>query len=109
MSRQLEALHEQKQARRDKVVLLAVGGGLELALSKNGRSMTGLNVMIRGESVMGVIKVFEDGLHKVSFVGAEDMEGLFIKAFREAESDKLRWKEDKYRGAGKVDESEKEE
>lgn len=107
MSRQLEAAREQKRAKRDSAVLLAVGGGLELALAQNGMHMTGMNVILRGESVMGVVKVFEDGVHKVAFVGAEDIEGLFIKAYREAVSDKLRWKEDKYRGPGTIDEKEK--
>lgn len=104
MGRQLDAAREARQAKRDSAVLLAVGGGLEMALARSDAEFTGLNISFKGDSAMGVVKAFVGGCHQVAFVGADDIEGVLIKAYREANAEKLRWREDKFRGAGTIDE-----
>jgi len=98
MSRQLDALAEQRQARRSKAIVIAVEFGLERDVAHAGGELTGLSVMFRGGEVLLVVKAVLPAGAMVAFVGAEDFGAGLIKACREARRDKLVWRADKYGG-----------
>jgi hypothetical protein len=82
--------------RQREALLIAVYGGLEDAVSRNGGELLGLGIKFGdGELLMTLRAVFPAG-RVVAFVGSENMPSAFVKATREAGRDQLRWREDKF-------------
>jgi len=102
MSRQLEQHLEQRQARRAQGIVLAVECGLEDAVARGGAELTGFSVRYRPGECMLVLRGLLAGRAQVAFVGSEDLAGCLIKAVREAQGDRLRWREDQYAGPGPI-------
>ncbi len=96
MSRQLEQRMEDRNSNERKKLLLAVYGGLDSAVSQAGGNLTGLTIKFSGVDCLLVVKARFPAGPVVAFVGADDLAGCFIKATREAGSDALRWRADKY-------------
>lgn len=96
MSRQLEARIEEASRARQAKVLEAVYGGLYDAVGRAGGELTGLNVKWDGAEVLLVIKAVFPGGPMVGFVGAEDLAGGLVKAAREAVTDSIKWRADKW-------------
>lgn len=103
MSRQLDALHEERQARRGKRIIEAVEYALEKAVGHSGAELTGLAVKLHEGDCMLVIKGHLGGRAQVCFVGAEDFGSALLKAVREGNRDKLRWRDDAYVGQSEGD------
>lgn len=98
MSRQLDIVREEKQARRDQAVLLALEGGLEEAIEYAGALLLGFSVALRGEDCLITLRVDLSGRKQIAFIGAADLPGCLLKAVREARADRLVWKDCKYNG-----------
>lgn len=98
MSRQLEQIVEERQAKRSKAIVECVEFGLEQAIHRAGAELVGLAVKFRPGECLVVVKVVLAGRQQVAFVGADDFGSALLKAVREARRDKLRWREDKYLG-----------
>lgn len=103
MSRQLEQLAEQRRSNRNRRIVEAVEYALSDAVERSGGELTGLAVKLHKGDCMLVVKVVLAGKNQVAFVGAEDFGGALLKAVREGNSDRLRWRLDKYVGKSEGD------
>ena len=96
MSRQLEQKREEKQIRRDKLLVHAVEFGLEESVEALGATLTGFTVRYGPADCLLVLKTRAGDSRQVSFVGAEDVASCLIKAVRQAKVDELVWRADKF-------------
>jgi hypothetical protein len=96
MSRQLEQDSEDRDRRRRLNLWVACTGGLEDAVSYGGGQLRGFSARLsRGECLL-VLRADFPGNHMVAFVGAESLSSAILKAEREAKSDHLKWRVDRY-------------
>ena len=98
VSRQLEQALEARTSRRHQAVVRAVEFELVGALSSQGAELYGFSVKIEDFECLMTLRAVIDGVHSISFVGAEDLVGVMLKAVHLAKSDRLRWRADKYVG-----------
>lgn len=97
MTRQLEQLREENQEKADRRLVSAVEHGLVRSLDRAGMRLTGLSARIDDYEVLITFRGDSAEGPKVCFVGAETLADALRKAVREAESGKLKLREDKYR------------
>lgn len=84
------------EERTNKAAALAVAGELESSVAYAGAILTGFSMRLgEGETLM-TLRVILAGRRQVSFVASGTMAQCFAKAVREAKSDRLRWKVDKF-------------
>lgn len=95
MSR-LQELQAAKAKRQAEAVLLSIYGGLENAVEHSGGILTGINIKFSGFEGLMTLKAEFPGGNMVSFCGASDLPGLFVKATTQAGSDGLKWREDEF-------------
>lgn len=88
---QKKILEKQKEA-----LLISIYGGLMNSVSRSGGELTGLSIRFNDEEVLMVIKAQFPGKRMVSFVGSHSLAECFVKGTRDAGSDDLRWKVDRY-------------
>lgn len=100
MSRQLELVQEERTKKTHKALVRAVEFELQSAVALTGGVLTGFSVKIDEWQTLITLKAIVDDVPSVSFVGADSLTGCFLKAVREARSDKLAWREDKWRQVG---------
>ncbi|MCK5308988.1 MAG: hypothetical protein KAJ73_10275 [Zetaproteobacteria bacterium] len=98
MSRQLEQVIEERQAKRARLIVRSVEFELAEAVGRAGGELTGLAVKYAVGECLVVVKARLAGQPQVAFVGAEDFGSCLIKAVREARTDRLRWQADRYGG-----------
>ena len=103
MSRTREAEHEEKVTRREIAVGRVLMGGLQAAVLRAGGEMHGLSVKFGPYEAFMTIKAVLPAGPMIAFVGSETLDGVFLKAEREAATDRLKWQPDKYakNGSGK--------
>jgi len=98
MTRQNDADNEAREEKRLRALGRAVDTELARAVSRAGGQLVGLTLKGGEFDSLMVIKADFPAGRMVSFVGASDWAGCFLKAVREAESDGLRWREDRFYG-----------
>lgn len=98
MSRQLEQEVENRSHKRHLAIVSAVEYGLTKGVERAGGQLTGLAVKYNGSDCLVVVKAILAGRSQVAFVGGEDLGTCLVKAAREAGTDKLKWRDDKYGG-----------
>jgi hypothetical protein len=98
MSRQLEQTIEERVDRERKAVLEALYGGLSRAVSRSGGELVGLSAKGWDAECLVVLKAVFPAGQMVCFVGSTSFPEALSKALREAQGEKLRWREDVYRG-----------
>lgn len=98
MSRQLEQADEQRNSRRHRAIVVAVEYGLFDAVERSGGVLQGFAFKNRGSDCLLVLKAVLAGKKQVAFVGSDDLAGCLIKAVKLGNSDKLRWRDDRYGG-----------
>lgn len=96
MSRQLEQHQEETRKKRNAAIVQAVEYELAAAIERSGAVFAGFSCNYNPGEVLLVIKGDLGGRRQVAFVGAENMGSGLIKAVRLAQSDKLKWKDDKW-------------
>lgn len=96
MSRQLEQKQEERKARRDKRVLLAVNGGLEAGVERAGGRLHGFSVKLSEYDCLLTLRAEFPGGAMVAFVGGADLPDVLLKGSKAAKTDGLRWKKDKW-------------
>ncbi len=96
MTRQGDVKAEEATRTRRLRVTQVLDGGLCEAVERSGGILYGLNVRIDSYEVLGVLKARFPSGAMVAFVGSETFAGMLIKAAREAGTDKLRWRVDKW-------------
>lgn len=98
MSRQLEQVNEDRNRRRYNKIVECVEFDLHRAITHAGGQLTGFAYKARPSDTLLIIKADFPAGSLVAFVGADDLGTALIKAVREGYGDKLRWREDSYRG-----------
>lgn len=98
MSRQLEAMREERQRKEDNAVLLALDGGLVEAVGHSGAHLVGIALSYRGDGWLAVVKGELAGRRQVAFVGGGSLAKTLIKITNAGNGDKLQWRDDKYSG-----------
>jgi len=92
----LEKAQEQAEAKRLRDVAGSIDGGLVDAIGRAGGVLTGFSVKLNEYDVFMTLRVHMPAGPMIAFVGAETLSGVFLKATREALSDVLKFRVDKY-------------
>lgn len=74
----------------------AVDGGLEEAVGWAGGVLTGFSIRMGEEETLMTLRVVLAGRKQIAFVASGTLAQCLAKAVREAKSDKLRFKPDRY-------------
>lgn len=96
MTRQLEAVREDRQARRDRALIRALEYGLVDAVQHTGAVLSGFSVKIQPGDCLLMLKAVLAGRKQIAFVGAESLTEVLLKACRQGGRDKLQWRDDKF-------------
>lgn len=96
MTRQLEAKREQRQAKKDRALLIALEGGLEDDVARAGGVLTGFSARLAGVDCLLTVRATLAGKPQICFIGAESLVEAILKLGREARGDKLKWRVDKF-------------
>jgi len=96
MSRQLELLQEERQAKRHAKLVKVLEFGLIGAFGHTGDVLTGFSVKLEEWECLMTIRAVRDGVPSVAFVASLDLVSTLLKAEREAIRGKLVWRVDKY-------------
>jgi hypothetical protein len=96
MSRQLEAVGEERNAKRHMAIVRAVEFELLRSVEVEGVALLGFSVRLGEMECLVTLRAVRDGVKSVSFVGGEDLGGCLIKCVREAKKDNLTWKVDSF-------------
>lgn len=86
----------ERAARRHQRIGRAAESGLVSAVSRAGGQLLGLSVKYSNGEVLVTLRALMPAGRMVCFVGAESMGGCLLKATRDANNDKLRWRLDRY-------------
>jgi hypothetical protein len=89
---------EDRTQRRHLAIVMAVEYELEEAVDRQGGVLVGFSVKYGGSDCLLVLRVVFEGELKVAFMGGEDLGSALIKAVREVQGGKARWRDDKYVG-----------
>ncbi len=96
MSSQDEIPRAGHDARRNLLLYRALTGSLASAIERGGGLLCGMSVKINGYDCLVTLRAEFPGGAQVAFIGGETPAGCFLKAMREAKSETLRWKADRY-------------
>lgn len=88
------------EERTNNAAALAIAGELEAAVSYAGAELTGFSMRLSEEETLMTLRVVLAGRRQVAFVASGTMAQCLAKAVRDAKSDKLRWKADKFAARG---------
>lgn len=86
----------QKFDRRARLLYRELDGGLEGALTGQGATLKGLSLKVGTDDYLVTLRADFEGKAMICFVGASTAGNCFLKAAREARTNKLRWKVDKW-------------
>lgn len=100
MTRQLEAIGEQRQAKRHALLVRALEFELSGALQASGATLLGFSVKIEEWECLMTLRAYRDDSMQIAFVGSDDVINCINKAVRAAKSGKIVWREDKWRANG---------
>jgi len=99
MSRQLEALQEQQETKRQTAAIKALEFDLAGAVQFMGGKMVGFAVKFDDYECLLTYKAEFEGKRMVAFVGSDTPLNCIVKAVNMAKNGRLRWKTDKYGGS----------
>lgn len=94
--RDINAILKGRVERERTQSLLAIYGGLQSAVGRQGAVLTGLSLKLSEFDTLLTLRGDFPAGSMISFVAAEDIPGVLCKAVREANADKLTWREDNY-------------
>lgn len=96
MSSQDDIPQASHDARRNLMLYRALTGGLAASVERGGGLLLGLSLKINGYDCLLTLRAEFPGGRQIAFIGGETPAGCVLKATREAKSETLRWKVDKY-------------
>jgi len=97
MTRQLDQIRETRETKRRDALVRALEFELAGSLETQGTMLIGFNVKYDAYECLMTIKADLGGERKVAFVGAGSVIDCILKAVQAAQSDRLRWREDRYK------------
>lgn len=100
MSRQLEAVREDRRIAWDKETVAACNGGLEDSIGRAGGVLSGFSFKASEVDCLITLRVDLAGRRQISFVGGPDLGSCLRKAMRLASRDGLVFRDDKWVGNG---------
>jgi hypothetical protein len=98
MARSREAAAEAAQEKRLRAAGKVVDGGLVEGVSRAGGELLGFSVKLSPYDVLITLRAEFPGGRMVGFIGGETLSGALVKAQREAASDAIKWREDRWAG-----------
>lgn len=96
MTSRVEQDAEVRRTRRALTLWGVSSGGLEAAVARAGGELTGFSAKMSGADVLITLRAVFPGGKQIAFAGGETLASALTKAAREASSDDLRWREDKW-------------
>lgn len=96
MSRQLDALAEERETARRLALVKALEYGLNQALENSGAELRGFAIKYQDHNCLLTLKADMNGRRFVAFVGSDTMMNCIIKADADAARASLSWTPDKY-------------
>ena len=96
MSRQLEAIDEQKRERADRALVRSVMRDIPLGVHDMGLVLRGFAVRIDDYETLITLRASRGGQAEIAFVGSATVADALRKAGREAMAGKLSWRADKF-------------
>lgn len=102
----LDVIMAQKMEVERQASLLAIYGGLEQGVSKAGGELTGFSMRLGELDCLLTLRAVFPGGAMIGFVGGEDVAHCMRKGATEAARDLVRWRPDKWRGNGGLQEEE---
>ena len=96
MTNQLDTKRQEHAEQISREVLAAVEFELLGACAHSGISLSGFSVKFSEIDCLMVLRGGEAHNRQIAFVGAPDLANCFRKAVREAYSDSLKWRADKF-------------
>lgn len=91
-----QASREARQSKRALHLYRVCDGGLEAAVARAGGELAGFSAKMSGEDVLVTLRADFPAGRMVSFAGGETLGNSLVKAYREARSDSLKWRADKW-------------
>ncbi len=91
-----EAERDQREMRRAMRLLRLCEGGLQAAVARAGGDLAGFSVKLSGYDVLLTLRADFPGGRMISWCGGSTLAHAIDKASREAKSDNLRWRKDKW-------------
>lgn len=85
-----------RQDRRNRRLARVTEGELEAAVERSGGELAGLSVKFSGYEVLVTLRAVFPAGGVVCFVGGETLGACLLKAYGDAKTDRLRWREDRY-------------
>ena len=96
MSSQDEINQDAASRRRDVALRRACEGDLQASVSQTGGELLGFSVKLSQHDCLITLRAVFPGGRMIAFVGGDTLAGCLLKVPREARSNNLRWKADKY-------------
>lgn len=87
---------EKRDGRRSLRLLRLCEGGLESAVERAGGELLGFSAKMSGYDVLLTIRAEFPGGRMIAWAGSSTLAAAIDKAAREASSDSLRWRPDKW-------------
>ncbi len=91
-----ELVDAETRERRSVRLQRILSGGLDGAVRRMGGELVGLSIKTENGDCLITLRLAMPAGRMVAFVGGFDMAECFLKAYREANSDKLKLKPDRY-------------
>lgn len=96
MTRTLDVEREERRRRRAERLLYVAEYGLVDMLHNLGAELQGLSMKTSNADCLMTIRAVFEGKGMICFVGGPTVADVLLKAFREADANELRWREDQY-------------
>lgn len=100
MTRQLEQLREDRETKRRDALVQALEFGLAGTLETQGITLLGFALKYDAFECLMTLKVEVGGDRQVAFIGTSSPIDCILRAVQAAQSDRLRWRKDRYVPAG---------
>lgn len=96
MTTSLEVEAEVRQQARALRLFRILDGGLEAAVGRAGGELTGFSAKMSGVDTLLTLRAVFPGGKMIAFAGGLTLGAALEKAYREAKTDALRWRPDKW-------------
>lgn len=97
MTRQLDQIQEERQARKYRALVKALEYDLEGSVGHAGGVLSGFSVRFGGYETLVTLRAVVAGRHQIAFVGSSSLVEALLKCVRLAKNDELKWRGDKYK------------
>lgn len=94
----INVLIRTKAEKERKQALVAIYGGLFDAVGHAGGVLTGFSIKLSDYETLCTLRAVFPAGSRIAFVGADDLPAVLAKSMRDAGSDRLQWRNDRFVG-----------